>query len=161
MIKDKIVSLEQIKDIRIKAKKEGKKVVFTNGCFDILHRGHVEYLEKARMLGDILIVGLNTDNSVRKWKKDNKRPINNEEDRSIVLSALESVNYVVLFDDLTPERIISEILPDVLVKGGDYDINQIVGRDIVWNNGGEVKTIRLTDGKATTNVIKTILERYK
>lgn len=132
---------------------ENKKIVFTNGCFDILHRGHVEYLAKAAQLGDILIVGLNSDKSVRRLKGKG-RPINDEISRAVVLSALESVFCVVIFDEDTPENLIKEINPDVLVKGSDYKIDEIAGADFVKQHGGEVVTIDLVKGFSTTNIIE-------
>jgi rfaE bifunctional protein nucleotidyltransferase chain/domain len=137
------------------ARKQHKIIVFTNGCFDILHRGHCTYLAEAKMLGDILIVGLNTDASIRRIKGEN-RPINNQEDRAYVLSALKAVDYVILFDEDTPKKIISQIMPDVLVKGGDYKIEDIVGADIVTNNGGKVVTIPFVNGYSTTHIIQSI-----
>ena len=119
-------NLEELKNI-LNAR-EGKKIVFTNGCFDIIHRGHVEYLQKAKELGDILILGLNSDDSVRRLKGAS-RPINNETDRAIVLSALECIDYVVIFDEDTPLELIKFIKPDILVKGGDYKIEEVVGRE--------------------------------
>ena len=136
-------------------KTEGKKIVFTNGCFDILHAGHVDYLEKARLKGDRLVVGLNTDDSVRRIKGE-MRPIVDESSRSRVLAALEFVDAVVMFDEDTPFELIKELLPDILVKGKDYDISNIVGADIVMENGGKVETIELTEGLSTTNVISKI-----
>lgn len=130
----------------------GKKVVFTNGCFDILHRGHVEYLAKAADLGDMLVVGLNSDSSVRRIKGEG-RPLNDEQSRAAVLSALESVDVVVLFDEDTPENLIRTIKPDVLVKGSDYKIEDIVGADFVVNHGGEVVTIDFVEGYSTTGII--------
>jgi rfaE bifunctional protein nucleotidyltransferase chain/domain len=133
-----------------------KKIVFTNGVFDILHTGHVDYLSKARDLGDFLIVGLNTDNSVKRLNKGPERPINNENARATVLGALECVNAIVLFDEDTPYELIKAIQPDVLVKGSDYAIEKIVGYDVVMAKGGQVKTITLSEGFSTTNIIKRI-----
>lgn len=133
----------------------GKKVVFTNGCFDILHAGHVSYLNEARSLGDVLIVGLNSDESVKRLKGE-KRPINDEEDRKFVLENLKSVDFVEVFDNDTPFDLIEFILPDVLVKGGDWKEEQIVGFDIVLANGGIVKSLNFVDGKSTTNIISKI-----
>ncbi len=128
------------------------KVVFTNGCFDILHRGHVEYLAKAADLGDILVVGLNTDASVRRLKGEG-RPVNNQEARALVLASLSFVDAVVLFDDDTPYNLIKTLRPDVLVKGADYQPEAIVGYDIVTSYGGTVTTIPLVKGYSTTNFI--------
>ncbi len=134
---------------------EGKKIVMTNGCFDILHAGHVEYLSKARKLGDVLIVAVNSDKSVNELKGD-PRPINKLSDRMKVLSSLQSIDYLVEFDQLTPEELISEILPDVLVKGGDYDVDEIVGADAVRENGGEVKVIDYVPSYSTSELISKI-----
>ncbi len=134
-----------------------KKIVFTNGVFDILHTGHVDYLSKARDLGDFLIVGLNSDSSVKRLDKGPERPINNEQARAVVLGALECVDAIVLFEEDTPYNLIKEIQPDVLVKGSDYEIEKIVGYDIVKAKGGEIKTITLSEGFSTTNVINKII----
>lgn len=131
---------------------QGKRVVFTNGCFDIIHAGHVEYLAKSRELGDALVIGLNTDASVKRLKGES-RPINVETDRAIVLDALKSVDFVCLFDEDTPLELIRAVKPDVLTKGGDYSPDTIVGADYVIANGGEVVVIPLVKGKSTTNVI--------
>ncbi|WP_029521306.1 D-glycero-beta-D-manno-heptose 1-phosphate adenylyltransferase [Persephonella sp. IF05-L8] len=134
-------------------KKEGKKIVFTNGCFDIIHAGHVDYLEKAKALGDVLVVGLNSDNSIRRIKgKD--RPVNIQEHRKKVLEALKPVDLVIIFEEDTPERLIKEIKPDVLVKGGDWSIENIVGADFVKSYGGEVKTIDFVYDISTTKIIE-------
>jgi D-glycero-beta-D-manno-heptose 1-phosphate adenylyltransferase len=135
---------------------QGKKVVFTNGVFDILHTGHVDYLSKARDLGDILVLGLNTDASVKRLNKGPERPINNELARATVLGALECVNYIVLFNEDTPYELIKKIQPDILVKGSDYKAEAIVGYDIVKAKGGEVITIDLSQGFSTTNIINKI-----
>ena len=132
----KVVNINEIVQIVKELKSEGKKVVFTNGCFDILHRGHVEYLAKAKELGDVLIVGLNSDSSVKQIKGDG-RPIVSQEDRAFILSNLAFVDYVVIFDEPTPYELISKIIPDVLVKGNDWAIEDVVGRDIVEANGFE------------------------
>ena len=131
-----------------------KRIVFTNGCFDLLHAGHVKYLEKAKKLGDILIVGLNSDESVKRLKGEN-RPINSFEDRAVVLAGLEMVDYVVEFSEDTPYNLIKEIKPNVLVKGADYSGKEVVGSDLV----DEVKLIEFVEGKSTTNIIKKIKER--
>jgi rfaE bifunctional protein nucleotidyltransferase chain/domain len=148
-----IIKIEKAKRIREKARKDNKRVVFTNGCFDIIHRGHIEYLSKAKALGDILIIGLNTDKSARKIKGKG-RPLVNENDRALILSSLVFVDYVILFDELTPQRLINDIKPDVLVKGGDYRINEIVGRKTVWREGGKVITIDEVPGYSTTKFIQ-------
>lgn len=132
-----------------------KKIVFTNGCFDILHIGHLRYMEEAARLGDILVIGLNSDASVRRLKGE-ERPINSQEDRAELLSALEFVNYVVIFDEDTPYELIKRIQPDVLVKGGDYKPDEVVGKDIVEARGGELKLLKFVEGKSTTNIINKI-----
>ena len=141
-----------------KIKAERKKIVFTNGCFDLLHVGHIRYLSQAKKLGDFLIIGLNSDRSVKKLKgKD--RPINSFEDRAILLSALNSVDLVIKFEEQTPENLIKDIVPDVLVKGGDYNIEDIVGYQIVIQNGGQVKTLSFYDGYSSTHYIDKINKR--
>ena len=141
-----------------KIKAERKKIVFTNGCFDLLHVGHIRYLSQAKKLGDFLIIGLNSDRSVKKLKgKD--RPINSFEDRATLLSALNSVDLVIKFEEQTPENLIKDIVPDVLVKGGDYNIEDIVGYQIVIQNGGQVKTLSFYDGYSSTNYINKIKKR--
>ena len=136
-------------------KNASKKIVFTNGFFDIIHVGHVRYLQAAKDLGDVLIVGLNTDTSVKKLKGDS-RPINNESDRAEVLLALKSVNHVVLFDEQTAENLIAEIKPDIYVKGGDYTLETLPEAKIVQSYGGRVEFIPMVAGKSTTNVINKI-----
>jgi len=131
---------------------KNEKIVFTNGCFDILHRGHVEYLAKAASLGTKLIVGLNSDASVKRLKGE-KRPINKEEDRALLLASLLFVDQVILFDTDTPYDLIHYVQPDVLVKGGDYQIEEIVGHDIVEAKGGEVITIDFVEGYSTTKLL--------
>lgn len=132
-----------------------RKIVFTNGCFDILHRGHIEYLSKARDLGDVLIVGLNTDASVRRIKGEG-RPVQDEASRALVIASLRFVEAVILFDEDTPYDLISLVKPDVLVKGGDYTEETIVGADIVKEGGGEVVTIPLVEGYSTSGLLKSI-----
>jgi len=141
---------------RIKA--ERKKIVFTNGCFDLLHVGHVRYLAQAKKLGDFLIIGLNSDSSVKELKGED-RPINSFEDRATLLSAIESVDSVIMFEEQTPENLIKDIVPDILVKGGDYNIEDIVGYQTVMQNGGQVKTISFYDGYSSTNYINKIKKR--
>jgi rfaE bifunctional protein nucleotidyltransferase chain/domain len=137
----------------------GKKVVFTNGCFDILHAGHVQYLAAARNLGDVLLLGLNSDASVRRLKGLN-RPVCCQTDRATVLSALQSVDGVTLFDEDTPEALIASLLPDILVKGSDWAIEQIAGARAVIDNGGEVLTVPLLEGRSTSSIIEKILQLY-
>lgn len=141
--------------LRRKAGDEGRRVVFTNGVFDILHRGHVEYLAKARALGDLLVVGLNSDASVKRIKGP-QRPLNPQEDRAAVLAALACVDAVVIFDEDTPLRLIEHLVPDVLVKGADWKVEEIVGADVVLRNGGRVENIALVPGRSTTEIIKRI-----
>jgi rfaE bifunctional protein nucleotidyltransferase chain/domain len=152
-----IVSLSYLARLRRKLAQKRKTVVFTNGTFDILHRGHVEYLAAAKALGDILIVGLNTDASIRRIK-GRGRPINSNADRATVLAALRDVDYVCLFGEDTPAKMIAHLVPDVLVKGADWRPTEIVGRDVVERHGGVVKTIRLTPGRSTSGVIHRILQ---
>jgi D-beta-D-heptose 7-phosphate kinase/D-beta-D-heptose 1-phosphate adenosyltransferase len=156
----KVVGLRELRRVRTALRRRGRKVVFTNGTFDILHRGHVEYLEAARRLGDVLIVGLNTDESIRRIKGKG-RPINGNRDRAVVLAALACVDYVCFFEDDTPRALIEALVPDILVKGADWKIADIVGREIVEDHGGTVKTIRLTQGRSTTNTIERVLKAYR
>lgn len=159
-INSKIFTWEQItKQCAIWRFKE-KKIVFTNGCFDILHLGHIEYLIKSLDFGDVLIIGLNSDNSIRKIKGPG-RPVNDEHARATILASLSFVHAIVLFDQETPYELIQCIRPDVLVKGDDYQVDQIVGNDIVRAGGGEIKTVGLTEGYSTTGIIKKIRESYK
>ncbi|MCG3693567.1 D-glycero-beta-D-manno-heptose-7-phosphate kinase [Aliarcobacter butzleri] len=151
-----IKTFEEIEKLASKLHSLGKKIVFTNGCFDILHVGHVKYLEEARSYGDVLILGLNADNSVKKLKGDS-RPINNQDDRAYILASLESVDYVVIFEEETPYELIKLIKPHVLVKGGDYEGKDVVGQDIA----DELKLVKFVDGKSTTNTIKRIQENEK
>uniref|UniRef100_UPI0040481F77 D-glycero-beta-D-manno-heptose 1-phosphate adenylyltransferase n=1 Tax=Roseivirga sp. TaxID=1964215 RepID=UPI0040481F77 len=151
--KSKIKSWESLKEQVDLWKKAGEKVVFSNGCFDILHLGHIDYLEKARSLGNRLVIGLNDDDSVRQLKGA-KRPVNNEIARSRILAALEFVDGVTIFSEDTPKELIAFLIPDILVKGSDYSIDNIVGADIVLANGGEVKTIDLVNGYSTSNLIE-------
>ncbi|MCK6615116.1 MAG: D-glycero-beta-D-manno-heptose 1-phosphate adenylyltransferase [Ignavibacteriaceae bacterium] len=155
-----LLSRDEIKKVREELKAQNKKVVFTNGVFDILHAGHVDYLSKAREFGDALILGLNSDASVKRIKGE-KRPIVTQEERAFILANLRAVDFVTLFEEDTPYELISEIVPDILVKGADWDISKIAGRDIVEANGGEVKTIPFINFTSTSNIIKTILDKYK
>lgn len=155
MIEEKIISRTALKKILDDLKEKGKRIVFTNGCFDILHYGHVKYLEDARRQGDVLVVGLNSDKSVKKIKGQN-RPIVNQNDRSRILAALESVDFVVIFDGETPSEIIKYLLPNILVKGGDWDKKEIVGSDVLNKTGGKVIVIPFVEGKSTSNIIDKI-----
>jgi D-beta-D-heptose 7-phosphate kinase/D-beta-D-heptose 1-phosphate adenosyltransferase len=152
-------SLEQLVGELTLHRAAGKRIVFTNGCFDLIHLGHVKYFQFARKQGDLLVVGVNTDGSIRRLK-GNKRPIINEQDRLSVLEELESIDYLVKFDDDTPLRLIEQIRPDVLVKGADYKKEQVVGWDVVESYGGKVALAPLVDGKSTSAVIQRILEAY-
>ncbi len=152
-------SLTEIKKIRSKLKTEGQKIVFTNGVFDLVHAGHVDYLSKAKKLGDVLIVGLNSDDSVKRIKGD-RRPILKQEERAFILSNLKPVDYVVLFDDDSPEKLISEIIPDILVKGADWSIEKIIGKDIVERNGGKVMNIKFVNDQSTSKIIDLIVKRF-
>ena len=133
-------------------REQGLRIVFTNGCFDILHRGHVEYLSKAADMGDVLVVGLNTDASVKRLKGEG-RPVNDQEARAIVLASLSCVDAVALFDEDTPYELIKAVRPDVLVKGADYKPEEIVGYDIVTSYGGKVETVPLVEGYSTTGLL--------
>ncbi len=150
MYKDKIIERAKIRGIIEPLKKEGKRVVFTNGCFDLIHVGHVRYLSEARRLGDLLLVGLNSDSSVSAIKPG--RPVTPEEERAEVLAALSMVDFVVLFSEETPYELIKEVRPDVLVKGADWKAEDIVGNDIV----SDVRTISFVEGISTTGIIKKI-----
>ncbi len=150
-----ITSRENIGPICDELRREHRRIVFTNGCFDILHRGHVTYLAAARALGDVLVLGLNSDASVRRLKGPS-RPINSTEDRAAVMDALRAVDYVTIFDEDTPLELIKSVKPDILVKGGDYEIDDIVGADFVQARGGSVRTIPFVEGKSTTGLIRAI-----
>jgi len=163
-IKHKIVSQEEAETIASSWRDNEEDVVFTNGCFDILHLGHVSYLGKAASLGDYLVVGLNTDASVKRQNKGEDRPINDEDSRALVLASLEFVDMVIFFDNDTPKKLIELLNPSILVKGADYDAEEenetaksyIVGSKQVRENGGSVKTIELEEGYSTTKIINTI-----
>ncbi len=141
----------------IKKQIKGRKVVFTNGCFDILHAGHVSYLNEAKSLGDILVVGLNSDASVKRLKGE-QRPINSEKERAFLLENLKAVDFVFIFTEDTPLELIKAVSPNVLVKGGDWKPEQIVGSDVVLSSGGEVKSLTFVDGFSTTDTIEKILK---
>lgn len=150
-----ITNIDKIDKVIDELKKQNKKIAFTNGCFDILHRGHVEYLEKAKKYADILVLGLNTDNSVRRLK-GKARPYVNEDDRAYVLSRMEAVDVVCFFDEDTPLELLKKVKPDFLIKGGDYRLDQIVGRELVEGQGGQVLTIPFIQGKSSTSIIDQI-----
>lgn len=161
-IRNKVTSLDEMTQRILDWKQAGEKVVFTNGCFDILHEGHVTYLSKAADLGTRLVVALNTDASVRRQGKGPERPINPENSRALLIAALGFVDGVVLFDEDTPLHVIEKLVPSVLVKGADYDAGEtnpadkkyIVGRETVLAHGGEVKTVSLVEGFSTTNIVR-------
>jgi D-glycero-beta-D-manno-heptose 1-phosphate adenylyltransferase len=152
---DKIISREQLPDLLARWRQEQQRVVFTNGCFDLLHLGHVDYLEKARQLGDKLILGLNSDASMRRLKGPS-RPLQDEMSRSRIMASLLFIDAVVIFDEDTPYELIRQVSPDILVKGDDYTIQTIVGHDLVLQRGGEVKTISLVNGYSTSGIIEKI-----
>ncbi len=155
-IQRKILLREQFMKLLHRWRLLGKKVVFTNGCFDILHLGHIEYLSKARDCGDVLVVGLNSDDSVKRLGKSPERPINQEQARATLLASLIFTDAIVLFNEDTPYELIKAIQPDVLVKGNDYKPEEIVGYDIVKARGGEVLTIPLTEGYSTTSILSKV-----
>jgi D-beta-D-heptose 7-phosphate kinase/D-beta-D-heptose 1-phosphate adenosyltransferase len=156
----KIKNLDVLADVISSEKSKGKKLVFTNGCFDLLHVGHVKYLQKARTFGDLLVVGLNSDASVQRLKGES-RPLIGELERAHILAALDCVDYVVIFDEDTPLRLIETLAPSVLVKGGDYTPEGVVGKDLVEATGGRVELVTFVDGKSTTNIIEKILKNYR
>ena len=156
----KIRSRDEIQDVILRLKQAGKKIVFTNGCFDLLHVGHIRYLQEAKALGDVLVVGLNSDTSVRRIKGD-QRPLVPESERAEVLAALACVDLIVLFEEPTPARLIETVRPHILVKGGDWSVEQIVGRETVEADGGKVYTLPVVAERSTSNMIQRILERYR
>ncbi len=150
-----IFDIKQLKEKISTHKSKQQTVVFTNGCFDILHAGHVDYLQKAKLLGDILIVAVNSDKSVKRLKGKH-RPVNNEKDRLFILSSIKYIDYLTLFSNDTPYNLITELLPDILVKGGDWNVKNIVGGDIVRKHGGKVLTIPFLKGYSTSLIIEKI-----
>jgi len=158
--KDNLLTAEEMRKEIVKLQKAGKRVVFTNGVFDILHIGHLTYLEEAGNLGDVLVVGVNSDASV-KVNKGDKRPINSEKNRAYVLLGTKFVNYAVIFDEKTPEKLLDVLRPDVHVKGGDYKKEDLPETKIVEGNGGEVKILSFVDNVSTTQIINKIIEAYK
>ncbi len=155
-----VITLEKLVRLRVQWKFFGKTVVFTNGCFDILHRGHIDYLAKAKALGDVMVVGMNDDASVKRLKGP-QRPVVGQEDRANVLAALKSVDYVCIFSEDTPYETIKTLVPDVLVKGADWPIEKVVGKDIVESAGGMVKTIEFLPHRSTSNIIEKIAHAAK
>lgn len=160
IMREKIKEREELRHIVESLKSNCKKIVFTNGCFDILHVGHVRYLEMAKSLGDILIVGINSDRSVRAIKGP-LRPILPEQERAEIIAGLGCTDYVTIFDEETPYELISTIIPHILVKGGDWTKETTVGKEVVEREGGEVIILPLVEGASTTNIINTILKRYE
>jgi D-beta-D-heptose 7-phosphate kinase/D-beta-D-heptose 1-phosphate adenosyltransferase len=160
-MKEKIKGREELKKILADHQKAGKKIVFTNGCYDLIHVGHVRYLKEAKSHGDILVVAVNSDSSVQKLKGE-KRPLIPEQERAEVLSALSCVDYVMIFDEVDPHNIISYFKPDVLVKGGDWTVDTIIGRDVVEASGGKVISLPYIEGdfSSTSKIIERIVERY-
>jgi rfaE bifunctional protein nucleotidyltransferase chain/domain len=156
-LQDKVKNLGELKKIRAALKRAHKKVVFTNGCFDIIHVGHVRLMREAKKQGDVLVLAINSDASVRQLKGA-KRPYVPEDERAEVMAALESVDYVIIFNELDPLRVITEIQPDVLVRGGDWTVDTIIGRDVVEGAGGKVISLPFVEGLSTTNIIQRILE---
>ncbi|MGY8701022.1 MAG: D-glycero-beta-D-manno-heptose 1-phosphate adenylyltransferase [bacterium] len=154
----KITAFSEIAEQVRKWRNEGRSLVFTNGCFDLLHAGHIRYLQTAAAFADIFILGLNSDSSVRKLK-GLRRPIMSQADRALLLSALAAIDCVVIFDEETPARLIATVLPDVLVKGGDYLAEDIVGYDTVTKNGGRVEVVSFVEGKSTTGIVNLIMEQ--
>ena len=150
---NRLIPRNKIEALAKSLRRKGKTIVFTNGVFDILHRGHVEYLADCRALGDCLIVGLNADRSVRRLK-GSTRPLQSQRDRAAILLALRSVDYVVIFSEDTPAKLIEQISPDILAKGSDYKLNEIVGADHVRSTGGTVRRIRLRRGRSTSEIVK-------
>jgi D-beta-D-heptose 7-phosphate kinase/D-beta-D-heptose 1-phosphate adenosyltransferase len=159
-LKEKIKTKEDLHRIVEDLKKKGKRIVFTNGCFDLLHLGHIRYLEGAKALGDILVVGVNSDHSVQKLKGP-KRPILPEEDRAEILSGLGSVDYITIFDEEDPLELISILQPNILVKGGDWTKETTVGREVVERSGGGVVILPFVEKASTSIIIDTILKRYE
>ena len=150
---DKLKNCAEIKKVSARLRRKGKKVVFTNGCFDIIHYGHIKYLEKCKALGDVLVVGLNSDSSVRKIKGKN-RPVTGQKERAAILASLQFVDYISIFSERTPVKLITKITPHVLAKGGDWPKSEIVGAASVKKNGGKVATIPFVKGYSTTRMLK-------
>jgi len=155
-----IISFSKVRALASSLRAKKKRIVFTNGCFDIIHAGHITYLGKAKALGDILIVGINSDSSVKKIKGPNK-PVVGQGDRAAIVAALKPVDYVSIFNDTTPIKLIEAIKPDVLVKGADWQLNSIVGGDFVKSYGGKVKSVSLVKGRSTSNLIRKIVDIFK
>ena len=155
----KVKTVEELRPLLAILRAAGKKIVFTNGCFDLIHTGHTRYLAIARSFGDILVVAVNSDASVSTIKGE-KRPINSQKERAEALAALESVDFVTIFSEPDPYKVISALQPDVLVKGGDWPIEEIIGRDVVEARGGRVVNVPFVEGQSTTGIIERILKKY-
>jgi len=160
MTKEKIKTLEELKEVVEELKNKNKLIVTTNGVFDILHLGHIKYLQEAKKLGDVLIVAINSDSSVKQIKGP-ERPINSQQSRAEVLAALSFVDYIVIFSEIDPVNVLSKIKPDIHVKGGDYKINEIIEKDIVEKNNGKIVLIPEIKGYSTTDLINKIIKNYK
>jgi D-glycero-beta-D-manno-heptose 1-phosphate adenylyltransferase len=154
-----VKTIDELLEIRNELKRQNKKIVFTNGVFDILHAGHVDYLTKTKEKGDVLIVAVNSDASVKRIKGP-LRPVVPQQERAFIISSLKPVDYVTIFEEDTPYETIKKIIPDVLIKGADWAVDKIAGKDIVEANGGKVETIAFVNNTSTTNIIKTVLERF-
>lgn len=159
MTTEKIKSIKELAKI-IRGLKKNKKIITTNGIFDIMHIGHLRYLQKSKSMGDILVVGINSDSSTKNLKGE-KRPINNENERAEILSGLSCIDYVTIFNEKTPEKFLAQIKPNIHVKGGDYSLNQIAEKRVVEENGGKVVLLPLVEGYSTTNLINKIIKIYK
>jgi rfaE bifunctional protein nucleotidyltransferase chain/domain len=155
----KVKTIDELIPLLAILRATGKKIVFTNGCFDLIHTGHTRYLAIARSFGDLLVVAVNSNSSVRTIKGE-KRPINSQQDRSETLAALESVDFVTIFDEPDPYKVISALQPDVLVKGGDWPVEKIIGRDVVEARGGKVVNVPFVEGQSTTGIIERIVKKY-
>lgn len=156
----KIIPFSKVGTLASSLRVKKRRIVFTNGCFDIIHAGHIKYLEKAKALGDVLIVGINSDSSVKKIKGPN-RPVVRQGDRAAIVAALRPVDYVSIFNDATSIKLIKAIRPDVLVKGADWRLNSIIGGNFVKSYGGKVKAVSLVKGRSTSNLIRKIADRFK
>ena len=159
-MRTKVKTIEELRPLLAILRAAGKKIVFTNGCFDLIHTGHTRYLAIARSYGDLLVVAVNSDASVRGIKGD-KRPINSQAERAETLAALDAVDYVTVFDEPDPHRVISALQPDVLVKGGDWPVDKIIGRDVVEARGGKVVNVPFVEGQSTTGIIEKIIKKYR
>lgn len=156
----KIISLSEAKRTSSKLRSKKKRIVFTNGCFDLVHAGHIKYLQKAKALGEVLVVGVNSDSSMKRIKGP-KRPIIKQNDRAKVVAALEAVDYVIIFYEKTPLKLIKAIKPDVLVKGADWRLDDIVGADFVRSYGGRITSIALLEGRSTSAIIRNVVRRFR